>query len=127
MACIAGASGNNECDVYRDTTGRAVWQITDTTSRLRRPSSRLKPRWKNSDDVDIRGAEGVINATFSNGVVFVFSRQPPTEQLWLATPGAASTTPGTRLMRCGETPAVHSTSFLSRSLSVIPGCSWVGP
>ena len=22
-----------------------------------------------------------------NGVVFVFSRQPPTEQLWLATPG----------------------------------------
>jgi CyaY protein len=39
------------------------------------------------DDVDIRCAEGVINATFSNGVVFVFSRQPPTEQLWLATPG----------------------------------------
>ena len=28
------------------------------------------------DDVDIRGAEGVINATFSNGVVFVFSRHP---------------------------------------------------
>ena len=25
------------------------------------------------DDVDIRCAEGVINATFSNGVVFVFS------------------------------------------------------
>ena len=39
------------------------------------------------DDVDIRCAEGVINATFSNGVVFVFSRQPPAEQLWLATPG----------------------------------------
>ena len=39
------------------------------------------------DDVDIRGAEGVINVTFGNGVVFVFSRQPPTEQLWLATPG----------------------------------------
>ncbi|MDG2460474.1 MAG: iron donor protein CyaY [Luminiphilus sp.] len=39
------------------------------------------------DDVDIRSAEGVINATFGNGVVFVFSRQPPTEQLWLATPG----------------------------------------
>ena len=39
------------------------------------------------DDVDIRCAEGVINATFSNGVVFVLSRQPPTEQLWLATPG----------------------------------------
>lgn len=39
------------------------------------------------DDLDIRCAEGVINATFSNGVVFVFSRQPPTEQLWLATPG----------------------------------------
>ena len=27
------------------------------------------------DDVDIRCAEGVINATFSNGVVFVLSRQ----------------------------------------------------
>ena len=39
------------------------------------------------DDVDIRSAEGVINATFSNGIVFVLSRQPPTEQLWLATPG----------------------------------------
>jgi CyaY protein len=39
------------------------------------------------DDVDIRGAEGVINVTFENGVVFVLSRQPPTEQLWLATPG----------------------------------------
>jgi CyaY protein len=39
------------------------------------------------DDVDIRVAEGVINATFSSGTVFVFSRQPPTEQLWLATPG----------------------------------------
>ena len=39
------------------------------------------------DDVDIQGAEGVINVTFGNGVVFVFSRQPPTEQLWLATPG----------------------------------------
>jgi CyaY protein len=39
------------------------------------------------DDPDIRAAEGVINVTFNNGVVFVFSRQPPTEQLWLATPG----------------------------------------
>jgi len=39
------------------------------------------------DDPDISVAEGVINVKFSNGVVFVFSRQPPTEQLWLATPG----------------------------------------
>lgn len=39
------------------------------------------------DDPDISVAEGVINVRFSNGVVFVFSRQPPTEQLWLATPG----------------------------------------
>jgi CyaY protein len=39
------------------------------------------------DDLDIRTAEGVINVTFGNGVVFVLSRQPPTEQLWLATPG----------------------------------------
>ena len=40
-----------------------------------------------ADDPDVRAAEGVINVTFGNGVVFVFSRQPPTEQLWLATPG----------------------------------------
>ncbi|EAW41311.1 frataxin-like protein [marine gamma proteobacterium HTCC2080] len=39
------------------------------------------------EDPDLSVAEGVINARFSNGVVFVFSRQPPTEQLWLATPG----------------------------------------
>lgn len=39
------------------------------------------------EDIDIRSAEGVINVTFENGVVFVFSRQPPTQQLWLATPG----------------------------------------
>ena len=39
------------------------------------------------DDTDISAAEGVINVRFQNGVVFVFSRQPPTEQLWLATPG----------------------------------------
>jgi len=38
-------------------------------------------------DLDVVGAEGVINVTFPSGVVFVFSRQPPTEQLWLATPG----------------------------------------
>jgi len=39
------------------------------------------------EDPDLAVAEGVINARFPNGVVFVFSRQPPTEQLWLATPG----------------------------------------
>lgn len=39
------------------------------------------------EDPDIRAAEGVLNVTFANGVVFVFSRQPPAEQLWLATPG----------------------------------------
>jgi len=38
-------------------------------------------------DPDIAGAEGVLNVTFSNGVVFVLSRQPAVEQLWLATPG----------------------------------------
>ncbi len=38
-------------------------------------------------DPDISVAEGVINVTFVNGVVFVFSRQPAVEQLWLATPG----------------------------------------
>ncbi len=39
------------------------------------------------EDPDVAFAEGVINVTFTNGIVFVFSRQPPTEQLWLATPG----------------------------------------
>ncbi|MCH1553276.1 MAG: iron donor protein CyaY [Luminiphilus sp.] len=38
-------------------------------------------------DPDIVSAEGVLNVTFVNGVVFVFSRQPAVEQLWLATPG----------------------------------------
>ena len=38
-------------------------------------------------DPDIRAAEGVLNVTFSNGVVFVLSRQPAVEQLGLATPG----------------------------------------
>lgn len=38
-------------------------------------------------DPDIAAAEGVLNVTFSNGVVFVLSRQPAVEQLWLATPG----------------------------------------
>ena len=38
-------------------------------------------------DPDIMVAEGVINVTFPNDVVFVFSRQPAVEQLWLATPG----------------------------------------
>ncbi len=39
------------------------------------------------EDPDVAAAAGVINVTFRSGVVFVFSRQPPTEQLWLATPG----------------------------------------
>lgn len=39
------------------------------------------------DDIDVDTAQGVINVRFTNGVVFVFSRQPPTQQLWLATPG----------------------------------------
>ena len=42
-------------------------------------------------DPDITVAEGVINVTFANRVVFVFSRQPAVEQLWLATPGVAFT------------------------------------
>lgn len=39
------------------------------------------------EDPDVATAAGVINVTFPDGTVFVFSRQPPTEQLWLATPG----------------------------------------
>ena len=56
-------------------------QIEDTFEKVETALEALP------DDVDIRGAEGVSNVTFGNGVVFVFSRQPPTEQLWLATPG----------------------------------------
>ena len=56
-------------------------QIEDTFEKVETAIEALP------DDVDIRGAEGVINVTFGNGVVFVFSRQPPAEQLWLATPG----------------------------------------
>ena len=56
-------------------------QIEDTFEKVETAIEALP------DDVDIRGAEGVINVTFGNGVVFVFSRQPPTEQLWWATPG----------------------------------------
>ena len=58
-------------------------QIEDTFEKVETAIEALP------DDVDIRGAEGVINVTFGNGVVFVFSRQPPTEQLWLATPGGS--------------------------------------
>lgn len=48
----------------------------------------LEERFEELDeDPDVATAAGVINVTFNNGVVFVFSRQPPTEQLWLATPG----------------------------------------
>jgi CyaY protein len=39
------------------------------------------------EDPDVSSAPGVINVTFPNGIVFVFSRQPPIHQLWLATPG----------------------------------------
>jgi frataxin-like iron-binding protein CyaY len=56
------------------------------------------------DDPDISVAEGVINVKFSNGVVFVFSRQPPTEQLWLATPEAVFTISGMIRRGIGSTP-----------------------
>ena len=52
-------------------------------------------------DPDVTVAEGVINVTFANRVVFVFSRQPAVEQLWLATPGGAFTSSGARTMTIG--------------------------
>ncbi len=36
------------------------------------------------DDLDYEAAGGVLTVTFSNGSTMVFSRQPPTRQLWLA-------------------------------------------
>ena len=55
------------------------------------------------EDPDVAAAAGVINVTFRSGVVFVFSRQPPTEQLWLATPRrwVAFTTSGVGTLTTG--------------------------
>jgi CyaY protein len=36
------------------------------------------------DDLDYEAAGGVLTVTFGNGTTMVFSRQPPTRQLWLA-------------------------------------------
>lgn len=36
------------------------------------------------DDLDYEAAGGVLTVTFGNGTTMVFSRQPPTQQLWLA-------------------------------------------
>ena len=63
-------------------------------------------------DPDIAAAEGVLNVTFSNGVVFVLSRQPAVEQLWLATPAAAFTLCGEVPMKSGSTPK-PTTGFVS--------------
>jgi len=37
------------------------------------------------EDLDYENAGGVLTVTFENGTTMVFSRQPPTRQLWLAT------------------------------------------
>ena len=55
-------------------------------------------------DPDIAAAEGVLNVTFSNGVVFVLSRQPAVEQLWLATPGGGFHFVWRMPMKSGSTP-----------------------
>ena len=36
------------------------------------------------DDLDYEAGGGVLTVTFGNGSTMVFSRQPPTRQLWLA-------------------------------------------
>lgn len=36
-------------------------------------------------DLDYENAGGVLTVSFENGTTMVFSRQPPTRQLWLAT------------------------------------------
>lgn len=35
-------------------------------------------------DLDYEAAGGVLTVEFENGTIMVFSRQPPTRQLWLA-------------------------------------------
>ncbi len=37
-----------------------------------------------ADGVDYENAGGVLTVEFDNGTTMVFSRQPPTRQLWLA-------------------------------------------
>jgi CyaY protein len=36
------------------------------------------------DDIDSETAGGVLTVSFANGTSLVFSRQPPTRQLWVA-------------------------------------------
>lgn len=36
------------------------------------------------EDIDYETSGGVLTVTFSNGSSLIFSRQPPTRQLWLA-------------------------------------------
>ena len=36
------------------------------------------------EDLDYEASGGVLTVTFDNGTSMVFSRQPPTRQLWLA-------------------------------------------
>jgi CyaY protein len=36
------------------------------------------------DDLDLESAGGILTVEFGNGTTMVFSRQPPTRQLWLA-------------------------------------------
>ena len=38
-------------------------------------------------DLDYENGAGVLTIKFDNGTTMVFSRQPPTRQLWLATRG----------------------------------------
>jgi iron-sulfur cluster assembly protein CyaY len=38
------------------------------------------------DDMDYESGGGVLTVKFETGATMVFSRQPPTRQLWLATP-----------------------------------------
>jgi len=57
------------------------------------------------DDVDIRSAEGVINVTFGNGIVFVLSRQPPPSSCGWRRQVVASTMCGMTRPQRGWTPS----------------------
>ena len=73
-------------------------QIEDTFEKVETAIEALP------DDVDIRGAEGVINVTFGNGVVFVFSRQPRQSNFGWLRRVAVSTISGVMPKKIGLIP-----------------------
>ena len=53
-------------------------------------------------DLDYEAGGGVLTVTFENGTTMVFSRQPPTRQLWLAARSGERAVGGGAVWRHGE-------------------------